>query len=239
MKLVRPVRVVPGVYQLRAFGARVTALFGDDGVVLVDTGGRGSLGLISAGLEALGSSLARVRLVVLTHCHPDHIGSAAKLVEATLAKVAVHHQEAAIVNGEESLPSPHRHSLVAGLTRPFLPLLRGHPVPVDYPLEDGDSLPVAQEIRVIHTPGHTPGSICLYVASRKVLIVGDALGYRFGKLRPPTPSVTQDPAQAMESLKKLVGLDFDAICFGHCPPLRRGARDALQQLVQKASQQYG
>lgn len=237
MKLGKPIQVVPGVYQLRAIGARVTALFGDDGIVLVDTGGRGSLGLIDAGLKALGASLGQVRLVVLTHCHPDHIGSVANLVEATSAKVAVHRNEASIVNGEESLPSPHRHSLVAGLTRPLLPLLLGQPVPVDYPLEDGDSLPVAQDVLAIHTPGHTAGSICLYAALPKVLIVGDAFRYRFGRLRPPTASVTQDPKQAMESLKKLVALDFDAICFGHCPPLRRDAQAALRQLVEREASQ--
>ena len=155
MKLVRPVSVVPGVYQLRAIGARVTVLFGDDGIVLVDAGGRGSLGLISAGLKALGSSLEEVRLVVITHYHPDHAGGLARLVEATSAKVAVHHQEAGFINGKEPYPSPHRSSVVAAITRPLMPLLYGNPVPVDYLLKEGDSLPTAPAVRAVHIPGHT------------------------------------------------------------------------------------
>ena len=234
MKLVRPVRIAPGVYQLRAIGAKVTALFGEDGVVLVDSGGRGSVGLISAGLRALGSSLEMVRLIVLTHYHPDHAGNLSKLVDATSAKVAVHRQEAAIINGDEPAPNPYRHSLVAGLTKPFINKLYGGPVAVDYPLEDGDSLPDLGHVQAIHTPGHTSGSLCLYVAPHKTLIVGDALRHRFGRLAPPAASVTRDPVEAMKSLEKLLALDFDTICFGHYSPLRKDARAALQRLVQKS-----
>ncbi len=235
MRLLRPMPVAPGVYQLHAIAARVTVLFDDDGVVLVDTGGRGSLGMISAGLKALDSSLESVRLVVLTHYHPDHTGSLANLVDATSAKVAIHSREAAIINGEEPAPIPHRRPLMARLTRPFLGSLYGHPVPVDYSLEDGDSLPTAQEIRVIHTPVHTAGSICLYVASQRMLITGDALRYRSGRLAPPSPGVTLDLQQAKESLNKLLSLDFDIICFSHAPPLRKNGLHALQQLVAKTA----
>ena len=114
-----PLEVVPGVYQLRAIGARVTILLSQSGVVLVDAGGRGSRGLIAAGLDRLGSSLDKVRLVVLTHYHPDHTGGLAELLEATSAKVAVHRHEVGIVNGKEPFPSPHRSPLWARVFRPF------------------------------------------------------------------------------------------------------------------------
>ena len=235
MKLVSPLEVVPGVYQLRAIGAKVTALFSDQGVVIVDAGGRGSLRLIAAGLRALDSSLDQVRLIALTHYHPDHAGDLGNLVEATSAKVAVHHQEAGILNGEDRAPSPFHNSILARATQPFLPLLYGRPVQVDYSLNDGDTLPLADDIQLVHTPGHTPGSMCLYVASKRLLIVGDALEYRSQKLGPPAKSVTQDPMQARESLKRLLALDFDIICFSHFPPLRRDARDTLRRLVESFS----
>ena len=234
MKLMRPVEVVPGVYQLTAIGAKVTVLLDDDGVVLVDAGVRGSLRLIAAGLRALDSSWEQVRLVVLTHYHPDHSGGLGELVGATSARVAVHRQEAGIINGEKPVPSPFRNPILAGVTQPFLPLLYGQPVKVDYLLEDGDRLPtMTEEVQTIHTPGHTRGSICLYLASKRVLIVGDVLQYRFRRLSLPAAAVTQDPEQARESLKKLVSLDFDVICFSHFPPLRQHAREALQRLIQK------
>ena len=232
MKLVSPLEVAPSVYQLRAVGAKVTALIRDEGVVLVDAGGPGSLRLIAAGLRAVGSSPDQVRLIVLTHYHPDHAGDLANLVKATSAKVAVHRQEAGVLNGEGGVPSPFHNAVLARVTQPFVSLFYGRPVQVDYPLNDGDTLPMAEDIQLIHTPGHTPGSMCLYLASKKLLIVGDALEYRSQKLSPPARSVTLDPKQARESLKKLAALDFDIMCFSHFPPLRTDARDTLRRLVE-------
>jgi glyoxylase-like metal-dependent hydrolase (beta-lactamase superfamily II) len=234
MNLVRPMEVIPGVYQVRAIGARVTIVFSDQDVLLVDAGGRGSLGLITAGLKALGSSLDRVRLIVLTHYHPDHCGGLGQLVERTGAPVAAHTQEARIISGEESLPNPFHSRLLAGLTHPILPLLYDQPVKVDFCLDDGDTLPLAEEIRVIHTPGHTQGSICLRVASKKLLIVGDALQYRSRRLGLPAAAVTHNPHQAEESLQRLLSLDFDTICFSHFPSLKHGAREALRRLLREA-----
>jgi len=233
INLLRPIEVVPNIYQLRAVGARVTLLFGERGVALVDAGGRGSLGLITSGLKALGSSQEQVRLIVLTHCHPDHCGGLGSLVEATGAKVAVHRREVGIISGAEPSPNPFHNRLLAGLTHPFVHRLYGPPAKVDFFLNDGDPLPFFQGVQVVHTPGHTPGSICLYVVSEKVLIVGDALQHRFHRLSPPASVVTQDPKQARESLEKLLTMDFDTICFSHFPPLRQMARCALQRLVQK------
>ncbi len=223
--------VVPGVYQLRARAAQVTALIGDDGIVLVDSGGRGSLPLIASGLAKLGAALDQVRLVVLTHSHPDHSGGLARLVEATSARVAVHRMEAPIVSGTERVPSPFRNALLARLTRPILPLLYGKSVQVDQSLQDGATLDWAEEVQVVHTPGHTPGSISLYVASKRVLIVGDALQHRFRRLSPPARSVTQDYDQARDSLKHLTSFDFQHIAFSHFPPLRQNARETLERLV--------
>ena len=208
MKLVRPERIAPGVYQLRAIGAKVTALFGESGVVLVDSGGRGSVGLISAGSRTLGSSLEMVRLIVLTHYHPDHAGSLSKLVDATSAKVAVHRQEAPIINGDELAPSPHTNSLVAGLAKPIFDKLYGGPVAVDYPLKDGDSLPELDHVQAIHTPGHTSGSLCLYVTPHKTLIVGDALRHRFGRLAPPDGIRHQRPRPGNEIVGEASGAGF-------------------------------
>ena len=235
MKLGAPIEVAPGVHQLRAIAARVTVLSHQGEVALVDAGAKGSLGPISSGLAALGLSLDQVSLVVLTHYHPDHSGGLDKLVEATAAKVAVHALESDIISGADPAPSPHRNVLLAGVTRPFVKTLYGRPVDVAYRLEDDDRLPVAEDVSVVHTPGHTAGSICLHLASKGVLIVGDVLQYRFRRLAPPAALVTRDPAQAIESLKKLLLLEFDTICFSHYPPLRRNARAALERLIESAA----
>ena len=112
----------------------------------------------------------------------------------------------------------------------------GAPVPVDYHLNDGDLIPFGDDISVVHLPGHTAGSIALHLPSKKIIIVGDALQYKFGwRLSPPAPGVTQQPEEAIRSLTKLLTLDFDTICFSHFPPKRNGAQAALQQLVKRHS----
>ena len=199
--------------------------------MLVDAGYRPSLGLISAGLRALGTSLEHVGLIVLTHYHPDHTGGLAKLVEATSAKVAVHRLEAGFLTGEEPAPNPFHHPLLATVTQPFVRLMYSDPVEVHYLLDDGDVLPLGENVSIVHTPGHSPGSICLYLESVKALIVGDALQYRFRRLSPPAWWVTSDYHQAVQSLKKLMAYDFQIICFSHFPALRLDARGVLGRLI--------
>lgn len=235
MRSSRALPVAPGVYQVKARGARVTVLSSPGGLVLVDAGGRGSLRLLSAGLEAMGWVLADVRLVVATHWHPDHTGGLKEVVEASGARVAAHALDAEVIAGQTSPPPIHRHPLLASLWRPLLPILQGKPVQVDVPLKDGGPLPGAPDIRVVHTPGHTQGSICLYVASQRLLVVGDALTRRWGRLFPPAPSVTWDPQRAAESLQRLAALDVETICFSHYAPLRGNAGQALQRLVGEIS----
>ena len=236
MKLGKPIKIAKGVFQVQAIGARVTVLVHDNEVVLVDTGSRGSLGMISAGLEAVGLSLDNVGKVVVTHHHPDHTGGLSELVQGRDIKVAAHGTEAAMIAGTETTPNPMQSRLLAMVSRPFVKRLIGAPVPVDYHLSDGDLIPFGNDIRVVHLPGHTAGSIALHLPSKKIIIVGDALQYKFGwRLSPPAPGVTQQPEEAIRSLTKLLTLDFDTICFSHFPPKRNGAQAALQQLVKRHS----
>ena len=236
MKLGKPTRIADGVFQVRAIGARVTVLVHDKEVVLVDAGSKGSSGMISAGLEAEGLSLDDVGKVIVTHHHPDHTGGLSELVQGRDIKVAAHSTEAAMIAGTETTPNPMQNRLLAMVARPFVKRLTGAPVPVDYHLKDGDLVPFGDTIRVVHLPGHTPGSIALHLPNKKIVIIGDALQYKFGwRLSPPAPGVTQQPEEAIRSLTKLLMLDFDTICFSHFPPKRDGALAALQQLVKRHS----
>ena len=236
MKLGKPIRITNGVFQVRAIGARVTVLVQDKEVVLVDAGSKGSLGMISAGLEAEGLSLDDVGKVIVTHHHPDHTGGLSELVQGRDIKVAAHGTEAAMIAGTETTPNPMQNRLLAMVSRPLVKRLTGPPVPVDYHLSDGDLVPFGYNINVVHLPGHTPGSIALHLPNKKIIIIGDALQYKFGwRLSLPAPGVTQQPEEAIRSLTKLLALDFDTICFSHFPPKRNDARAALQRLVKRHS----
>ena len=230
----KPIRITDGVYQLRAIGARVTVLAEPGDAILIDSGLPGSSRVITRGLTNCGISLDRISRVVITHAHPDHCGGLAELVDKTGIAVAVHESEVDIVEGCESAPSPFRSRLLAALTWPIVSRLTGAPVPISYRLKDGDLIPFPTEVRVVHLPGHTSGSIALYLPEKGTVIVGDALQYKFGwRLYPPAPGVTQCSRTAMRSLEKLLSLDFHTICFSHFPPLRNNARDALRRLIER------
>lgn len=232
----RPVRIADGVFQLRALGARVTVLAEGGDAMIVDSGLPGSSRIVMRGLMDCGISRDRIRRVVITHAHPDHSGGLAELVAGAAVTVAVHESEADIVEGGAPAPSPLRSNFLAALTRPAMSRLNGAPVPVDQRLRDGDILPFTSEVRIVHLPGHTPGSIGLHLPQKGVVIVGDALQHKFGwRLYPPAPGVTRCPDTAMRSLEKLLTLDFQTICFSHFPPLRKNAWESLRRLVERHS----
>ena len=106
---------------------------------------------------------------------------------------------------------------------------------IDERLHDGDELPVLGGMRVVHTPGHTPGHVALYFPQMALLIAGDALELRAGRLRGPAAAVTADMPQAMASVARLAQLEIDVIAFSHFPRLPRLAGEALRALAGVAS----
>ena len=230
----KPIRITEGVYQIRAIGARVTVLSEGRDLMLVDAGLLGSSRAITDGLRDLGRTPHEIRGVAITHAHPDHSGGLAELVMGTDTSVAAHTLEADIIEGTTAAPNPLRWRLVGPMSWSVLNRLMGSPVPVDHRVGDGDRLPFPSEVQVVHLPGHTPGSIGLYLPRKQVVIVGDALQYKLGrKLYPPAPGVTQCPDEALRSLEKLLDLDFDTICFSHFPPMRNQPRKALEELLKR------
>ena len=223
-----------GVFQIWAIGARVTVLVEGDDVILVDAGLRGSSGLIKRGLKSLALCRRQIRCVVVTHAHPDHSGGLGELVSGSNITVAAHQLEADIITGAVPPLSPLQNRLLATIAQPVMATLMGSPIPVDSRLEDGDGIPFRTDVRVVHVPGHTEGSIALYLPEKRTVIVGDALQYKFAwRLSPPAAGVTRRPGAAMQSLEKLLDLDFDKICFSHFPPMRTESRAALRRLIEQ------
>jgi hydroxyacylglutathione hydrolase len=186
-----------------------------DGLVLVDTGMPGSAARVVACVEEIGRALADVRIIVLTHADLDHMGSAAELKDLTGASVAVHAGDAAVLEGG---PRPRKGK--GGASRLFrlaTGVVNARPVSPDMVLEDGDEI---AGMRVIHTPGHTPGSIALLRGS--VLFSGDTLlGDSEGNLRPPRPAMATDIDAATASAASLEALDWHLLLPGHGEPVAR------------------
>jgi glyoxylase-like metal-dependent hydrolase (beta-lactamase superfamily II) len=226
--------VAPGVVQVPVLGAQVWLLL-DGPLTLVDTGTRGSGRAILRAIGRLGRRPADLAAIVLTHYHPDHVGALPELLAALAPgpRVAIHAAEAPFLRAPTTMPNPFQPRVWRTLVEPFWPHARlGRACPVDAPLADGDPLPGRADARLVHLPGHTPGSSAIYLPERGVVLAGDAFEAG-GRLAPPNPRFTEDPAAARASIRKLAALDFETLCFSHFPPRRRRGGATVRTLAER------
>ena len=158
------------------FDVRCFLVAHPDGLALVDTGLPGSSGAVGAALSELGATWADVSDILLSHDHPDHVGSLEEV--GTLAP-------GAFVWGNAPLAA------------------RG--------LDDGI---VVRGLRVLATPGHTPGHVS-FLDDQGTLLVGDLVGSRDGRLERAPAMFTADAAQAEASIAKLAATGAERMIFGH------------------------
>jgi glyoxylase-like metal-dependent hydrolase (beta-lactamase superfamily II) len=208
-------------------------------VTIVDAGVPGYWTSLPRALGAIGRSLSDVRAIVLTHGHSDHIGFAERARKEAGIGVQIHELDAALARGE--VPNPAKGFGPTRL-RPILGFLlwsarhgglRQQPLGEVSTFADGTTLDVPGSPRVIHVPGHTPGSAALYLADRRTLFVGDALAtyaVTTGERGPQIAPFTADAAQARSSLKRLEGLDAQYVLPGHGPAWTGGVDAAVERV---------
>src|SRR5512137_183450 len=140
-------------------------------ITLVDTGVAGDEVQIFEAIRSSGRSPSELALIVLTHSHPDHIGSASAIQQKTGCSIAAHPAERAWI---EDVDLQNRERPVPGFTT-----LVGGSVNIDHELNDGDSIEPDDtregEMQVFFTPGHSAGSISLFMHSEGALFSGDAI----------------------------------------------------------------
>jgi glyoxylase-like metal-dependent hydrolase (beta-lactamase superfamily II) len=204
-------KIEDGIYQVEGVNGNVYLVEDKDKLILIDTGLPRSNKKIMKTIETLGRKPTDVSTIVLTHFHIDHVGSLKKMKAATNAKVAVHEADAAFVAGKKVPPKPKNLLLKA-----LFSFVKAKPVDVDLVLKDGDNV---GRLTVIHTPGHSEGSIALLDSERKVMFVGDTIRFMHGKLKGAPERFTLDADKAKASIGKISKFDFDIMLSGHGEPL--------------------
>ncbi|MCC6960378.1 MAG: MBL fold metallo-hydrolase [Dehalococcoidia bacterium] len=224
------IEVLPGLYQVRTRGSKAYLIL-DDEITLIDTGSVGSGVRVLKALEELGRSPGDIKHIVISHYHMDHVGGLPEIQEYVPARTGVHLMEAPHVESDVPLPNPFQHPLLAKICEPYLRWNDPGAAKVDVVLNDGDELPALGGMRIVHAPGHTAGSISLHFPNRGVLLVGDAMQYKFGRLMLPSRLFTEDMGEAAASIRKLAALDFETLCFSHFRPILTGADEKVRDFA--------
>jgi hydroxyacylglutathione hydrolase len=160
--------------------------------------------------------LSQLKTVILTHGHMDHMGASSLIKEKTGASIAIHIADAQYI--EEPWTQFLTLYEAFGVTKQnyeeFQSMSGGKPVKVTRPLHHGDTLKVGSiELQIHHTPGHSPGSICILEPKSRTLFTGDALIPR--EWYPTTLGVFQDATKYIQSLTRLSEMKIDKLCPGH------------------------
>jgi glyoxylase-like metal-dependent hydrolase (beta-lactamase superfamily II) len=185
--------------------------------ILVDTGIPGSADRIMAALAEHNIAPAEVSLILLTHAHEDHYGSAAELRARLGAPLAAQRLDAlALREGRDTILQPL--TLVGRIACLAMSLAKPkprEPLPVDVEIgEELDLAPYGVKGRVIHTPGHSAGSVCVVLASGEV-VVGDLMMSFLRRGRPGLPLFAEDPEALRESIRKVMRLPPTRIYAAH------------------------
>jgi len=232
-----PILITKHVYQLSSvsgaglWGGNVF-LLADSCLNLVDAGYKGGANRILREVRRLGYVPSDIASIIVTHHHADHVGNLAVLKGLTQARVMAHPADVPFISGQVPRPGPVNPQWLNRALVPFRRLWTAPPAEVDILVDDGDELPAPEGVRVLHTPGHTPGSICLFLERERIVIAGDLLNNRLG-LGLPSKAFTVDMVQDIRSIEKLASLDFDIMCFGHGPPLVGSARATVLDFAKR------
>jgi glyoxylase-like metal-dependent hydrolase (beta-lactamase superfamily II) len=238
------IEVAPGVHHARAKHVSWVLVTEGGEVTLVDTGYPGDRGRVLASLEKIGRSPADVAAILLTHGHPDHLGSARYLRRTHNVPVRAHEREVPNASGQR-VEQVSEATLLRMIWRPdvalwlydVLRLKAARPERLDDletftegPL-DVPGKPVA-----VPTPGHTSGHTSFHLPERGALLAGDALftGHALSRARGPRVPMAifnTDTAQARDSLRRLRGLAAQVVVPGHGPAFAGSPEEAVRQAL--------
>jgi glyoxylase-like metal-dependent hydrolase (beta-lactamase superfamily II) len=212
---------------------------GDD-VTVIDAGLPGHRHLLVDELTSLGLTLDAVKALVLTHGDSDHIGFAAWLSAAKGVAAHVHTADVDRARLEVKKPNRGWGPVKVGPLAGFMWYsarhggLRIKPVGEVATVEDGDVLDVPGKPRIIHVPGHTPGSVAVHVPAVDAVFLGDAMTTRnvlTGVEGPKPAPFTLDPDQARESIERIAAVDATWVLPGHGPAWDGGVPEAVRQIT--------
>jgi glyoxylase-like metal-dependent hydrolase (beta-lactamase superfamily II) len=210
MEILTNVHLIPNII------ANPYLLIDPEGLTLIDAGLPGSHRKILQYMSGLGYGPQDLKRILITHADFDHVGGLAALKKATGARLYASPIEArAMAEGHASRPLKPRSRITRLLFDLMASLFKPAPVLADELLSDGHTLPVLGGLRVVETPGHTPGHTSFFAPSAGILFCGDSLVSEESGLRGSRGANNWDQAKSDESVRKQTALGARVVCSGH------------------------
>ncbi len=224
-------QITPCLWQLKMGMVNSYLLKTDDGLLLVDAGWPNKTKKLFSAVRESGHNPTDIRHLVLTHGHIDHAGSAAEVRRRTGARTYAHAIDLELISkGQAERPG-------TTVTPGFIPAIAYllfikpggtvyEPFPIDQVLKNGKLLPMADDIEVIHSPGHCAGHVALLLRQDGVLIAGDIcsniMGLEYSVLN-------EDISLARQTILRVANFPFERAVFGHGKPLQERANQKLKE----------
>jgi hydroxyacylglutathione hydrolase len=221
--------IVPGIHKID--GIRIVnsyLVLNREAMLVIDTGWPGNAFKTLEYVRKIGRNPADIKHIILTHADLDHIGCACELKKATGAQLAIHSADLDTLIGKQKFKpwtgiQPFRFAVDL-----WMRSMSFNPVEPDVILKPGSQIAGWE---VVHTPGHTKGSICLYQPG-KAIFVGDALRTNaWGKSRPVNRTVSMDHDRAKKSIGEIARLEFEVLLPGHGAPILNHASQKIRDMA--------
>ena len=233
--------VAEGVHLLTQGVVNFYLVSGGGKLTLIDAGAPGDWDVFARSVGSLGRALEDLDAVLLTHAHSDHTGFAERARTQAHATVRIHRADEPAARGghvprnqagvSKYLLRPEAYRTLFGLMRrKGLKIVPIHEVAA---FDDGETLDVPGRPRVVHAPGHTPGSCAILLEGQRTLVTGDVLATRnplTGRTGPQIApdGLNRDSELALRSLDGLAPLPADLVLPGHGEPFTGGIAEAVR-----------
>ncbi|MFS0557327.1 MBL fold metallo-hydrolase [Brevibacillus sp. 179-C9.3 HS] len=211
-------------------------------MILVDCGYPDFLPLIQETAHKQQLTLGALTKVIVSHHDMDHIGSLAALKRAyPHLEIIAYESEAPYISGQKTSLRLEQAQATLDLlssdekqqAEQFIRFLQSiESAEVDRTVTNHEHLPWCGGIEIIHTPGHMPGHISLYLIANKTLIAGDAVVIENGRLEIANPSYTIDMQEAIRSVRYLLDYDIEQLICYHGGLFQGDIKQALRELLQ-------
>ena len=210
--------IIPNVHLIPGIIANPYLIIDSGELTLIDAGMPGSHKKILHYIANLGYAPKDLKRILITHADFDHVGGLAALKAATGARIYAHAIEAAAMAAGRPSRKLKPGNVFAKLLFGIMGrLFKAVPIQVDELLSDGQTFPVLGGLRVLETPGHTPGHLSFFAPSVGILFVGDSLVSEETGLRGSSGANNWDQPKSDESVRKQAALGARIVCSGHGP----------------------